>query len=805
MIKVKFYSILLFKILFYNNIIFSQSCDYFLKGKILDSHDDSNLIGAIVSIQGTNFFSQTNFEGEYLINGICPGDYVLVISHPNCKTIKKNIILPENKDVNFYLEHHINELEEIVLQESKISRLRKSVQEVSLNINEVNSYGSNTLEEAINNIPGASILKTGNSISKPIIHGMYGSRVGIVTDGFRQYDQQWGPDHAPNIDFDSFETLQLIKGAAALKYGGDTSAGSIILSSKRKIPKDTLFGRSSINFESNGRGGKINSSLEKSYSNGFYINGDITGKKYGDFNTSNYILSNSGFEEASFSIDFGRDQINKGWNLKYSNYSIEPGILKASHIGNIQDLFYALNSKQPTIINDFTYDVEAPKQQAKHQKIIFKYFKLIGNNSKLELGYNYQENKRKEFDLRRGGRTDIPVVDLSLKTHILNASLSGIKYEDYNFEVGVNGFFQDNFSTPNTGVKRLIPDYYKFESGIYLLGDYKKNNSFLFEWGLRLDYVAYDSKKYYYQSDWQNRNYNVLYQDFELYEVFNQILTNPKFNYINLSAQTGISAILSNTSKVNISYILSQRAPNPSELFSDGLHHAMAAIEYGNLGIKTETSHKFLVSFSRNSKRFNLLVEPYISKIFGYIFIEPTGLKQTIRGAFPVWTYDNTDAFLTGLDLSSKFSISEKLSFDFGASYVYAQDLNDNEPIILIPPFNSYQRLKYIPREENWSFEITNQIYFKQTRFPDSNFIFDFIENGNIVSKTVNISESPPGYNRLNAVFSIDLINQKNIKSNLRIIGQNIINTNFRDYLNRMRFYASDLGRNIQIQLNFRY
>ena len=51
----------------------------------------------------------------------------------------------------------------------------------------------------------------------------------------------------------------------------------------------------------------------------------------------------------------------------------------------------------------------------------------------------------------------------------------------------------------------------------------------------------------------------------------------------------------------------------------------------------------------------------------------------------------------------------------------------------------------------------------------------------------------------------MDLINQKNIKSNLRIIGQNIINTNFRDYLNRMRFYASDLGRNIQIQLNFKY
>ena len=79
------------------------------------------------------------------------------------------------------------------------------------------------------------------------------------------------------------------------------------------------------------------------------------------------------------------------------------------------------------------------------------------------------------------------------------------------------------------------------------------------------------------------------------------------------------------------------------------------------------------------------------------------------------------------------------MSFDFGASYVYAQDLLDNEPIILIPPFNSYQRLKYTPRKENWSFEITNQTYFKQTRFPDSNFIFDYIEDGSIVSKTLDL------------------------------------------------------------------
>ncbi len=790
----------------FGNFIYSQSCDLIIKGEITDLHDNSQLIGALVRIQGTNFFSQTDLDGTYEIKGLCPGKYNLVISHPECTAINKKLNLKQSRVYNLELEHHVNKLDEIIVTDSKVSKLRKSIQEVSLNISDINSYGSNTLVEALNYIPGASILKTGNSIGKPIIHGMYGSRVGIVTDDFRQYDQQWGPDHAPNIDFDSFDIIQLIKGAAALKYGGDTSAGSIILSSKRKKLKDTLFGKSSINIESNGRGGKFSSRLEKNYSNGFYINGNFTGKRYGDFNTPDYILSNSGFKEANFSIKLGKDIINKGWSLKYSNYNLEPGILKSSHIGNVQDLFYALNSNEPSIINDFTYNIEAPKQIAKHQKLTLRYFKSFENNTKLELGYNFQNNKRKEFDIRRGGRTGIPVVDLLLKTHTLNGSLSGIDIKNWNFELGLNGFFQDNFSTPDTGVKRLIPDYIKFETGIYFLGNFQKSNAFLWEWGLRLDHVSYDSKKYYYKSVWNERNYNILFKGFETGQDFaNQILTNPKFNYLNVSAQTGASLNISNELKFKISYILSQRAPNPSELFSDGLHHAMAAIEYGSLSLEPETSHKFLFSFSKNNKNYNWSLEPYISKTFGYIFIEPTGLKQTIRGAFPVWTYDSTDAFMTGIDINSSININRRLMFDVGASYTYAEDILNKEPIILIPPLNTFQKLKFTPLKGMWSLEFTHQTSAKQNRFPNSNFIFDYIEDGKLVSETVDISSSPRGFQKLDAIFSILIGNKNNIRSNLRLIIQNITNSDYRDYLNRMRFYSSEIGRNFQVQLNFNY
>ena len=124
--------------LFIWNFIYSQECNLFLKGIVTDFHDDSFLIGALVKIEGTNFFSQTNLNGEFKIQGICAGRYILNFSHPNCKSKTKKINLKENKTFDLKLEHHINELEEIIVSDSRLSRTRKSVQEVLVDISEIN-------------------------------------------------------------------------------------------------------------------------------------------------------------------------------------------------------------------------------------------------------------------------------------------------------------------------------------------------------------------------------------------------------------------------------------------------------------------------------------------------------------------------------------------------------------------------------------------------------------------------------------------------------------------------------------------
>jgi len=43
------------------------------------------------------------------------------------------------------------------------------------------------------------------------------------------------------------------------------------------------------------------------------------------------------------------------------------------------------------------------------------------------------------------------------------------------------------------------------------------------------------------------------------------------------------------------------------------------------------------------------------------------------------------------------------------------------------------------------------------------------------------------------------------MKKKLRFIVQNLANAEYRNYLNRMRFYASEIGRNFQLQFILNY
>ena len=131
-------------------------------------------------------------------------------------------------------------------------------------------------------------MNTGNTIVKPVINGLHSSRVILMTNGVRLQDQEWGIEHAPNIDVNTAESIIVIKGSNSLEFAGDAIGGVIVVKPRKSIRKDSLFGKSIVGGQSNGRGYNMHSSITKTTQNGWFVTGKASLKKFGDFKSPDY-------------------------------------------------------------------------------------------------------------------------------------------------------------------------------------------------------------------------------------------------------------------------------------------------------------------------------------------------------------------------------------------------------------------------------------------------------------------------------------------------------------------------------------
>ena len=74
-----------------------------------------------------------------------------------------------------------------------------------------------SLGAMLERVSGVSSIQTGSTVSKPVIHGMYGNRILLVNNGAKLTGQQWGADHAPEVDKNSSSKIEVVKGAEAVR------------------------------------------------------------------------------------------------------------------------------------------------------------------------------------------------------------------------------------------------------------------------------------------------------------------------------------------------------------------------------------------------------------------------------------------------------------------------------------------------------------------------------------------------------------------------------------------------------------
>ena len=781
----------------------AQKCSGVITGKVIDYHNKMALTGASITIVGhseTIYYADVN--GHFSIEDLCNGFYVLEIHHPECPTAFMEVELVDTLDLTLTLEHHLEELEEVSVVGAKVSKTNSAIEE-SLDVKTIEQFSSASLGDALKEINGVSSLNTGANIVKPTIHGLSGSRVLVLNNGVRMQDMEWGDEHAPNVDINAAGSISVIKGAAALQYGGD-AIGGVILVEQNKFPKkDSLFGKTILAGVLNGRGGKINSDIVKTYKNGWFVKAQGSYRKLGDQEAPDYVLSNTGVNEIGASLHFGKERFTSGWRGSYSFFNTEIGILSASHIGNVDDLIRAINSGVPEVIESFTHDISSPRQEVTHHLGKFGFYKRFEGLGKLNVQYDFQNNRRFEYDLRTGDDRNKPSIDLELTTHTISTDFKWDSKPDFKMVFGAMGRYQDNFANPDTGVRRLIPDYEKFDAGAFSILEYYFGNNWTLDTGIRYDFNKIDANKFYRISRWEERGYDEDFNDIIIRETeSSQYLTNPVFDYHNVSGTLGIKYSPNNTGSVSFNYTLSNRAPNPSELFSDGLHHSAARIELGDLGINSETSHKSSISLIKNGDEWGYTFEPYFNYIADFIYLEPTGVEYSVRGAFPVWEYRQTDARILGLDLSLYTHWETHWRTDHKFSLTKGKDMVSDEPLINIPAVSLRNKVSFIkPNWKNFELGIESKYVFKQNETPDNIYVFSPEQGEEVL---LGINTAPDAYHVLALNTSMDFNFNKN-RLTLSLVGTNLLDTSYRDYLNRQRYFADDLGRNIILQLKFIY
>jgi iron complex outermembrane receptor protein len=266
-----------------------------------------------------------------------------------------------------------------------------------------------------------------------------------------------------------------------------------------------------------------------------------------------------------------------------------------------------------------------------------------------------------------------------------------------------------------------------------------------------------------------------------------------------------------------------------AELYSLGTHQSAAAIEYGLLldeqttQVRTlsdkhaanEQALKWVGTYTMRSAQSQFELSVYANYIQNYIYLRPTGITESLRGVFPYFRYTQTNALFLGVDGNYFYQFNSSWSARTRVSLLRASDVRANDFLIFIPPNRLELTLRYEkPTWGTWTnfyAEVMPRYVMRQVRAPrvvTVGEILDAKEAGIDLFATDNrifdFLAAPPAYFWLAGAVGIS----KPIKTSrldLRLSVENALNLSFREYTNRMRYFADEIGRNVSFSASWAF
>jgi iron complex outermembrane receptor protein len=766
----------------------AQHCHFALRGYVREAATNEVLAYASVFVKEAGRGAMTDEAGYFSIADLCEDTvYTVEVSHLECAHFTQVLRLKENTTVDFRLVHDAV-LKEVLIVEKAVAPAPTQAQNI-VDRSDVEASRGLGLTETLRKIPGVALLSSGGTISKPVIQGLHGNRIAIVSDGVTLQSQQWGNDHAPEIDPYTADVIKVVKGAAGVQYGVGAMAGAVVLEPSPLREKPGLHGWASLGAFSNGYGGVAAGRADWKPQRGpltFRLQGTL--KRSGNLRAPDYWLGNTGAAELDFTATVGWKKGRWKQTLTATEFSQEFGILRAAHTGSLSDLDSAIVSETPrNNLDYFTYVIDRPKQRVQHNTLKYKAEIRFNDIWKLTGQYSFQYNQRREYDRGRKSVTagDKAQVTFQLWSNTLDLALEHLPIRHFQGGIGIQAIQQLNYVSKGG----FIPDYLGWGGSLWAMERWRRYPiPWEFEAGVRADYRGN------HITTTGNGNNNL----------------DKQVAFGNVSGSAGAIYHFSKTltGRVNTGY--AWRPPHVNELYARGVHHGAGRYEQGNPDLQAEKAWNTNLTLEWEAKNASASVSAYRNQVQDFIYLDQPrdSIVLTIRGPFPAYFYEQADAVLQGLDaqasvdVAAGFSLEGKLSLLRGYRIApvggnpesgYKRDWLPLLPVDRFQYGVKWRVKKAAPREGGGEtfVRLLATTALRQTRIPEAGLT----------------KAAPDAF----TIFSLEAAHTFRLgtrQGNLLEVGlniQNLTNVSYREYLDLFRYFADMPGLNIGLRAKYTF
>jgi iron complex outermembrane receptor protein len=467
---------------------------------------------------------------------------------------------------------------------------------------ELDDARAGTIGQTVANVPGVQTTSFGQGVGRPVIRGLDGPRISVLSDGFGSEDvSNVSQDHAVTVEPFLADQIEVLKGPSTLLYGSGAIGGVVNVVDGRipqAVPANGLGGRIQVGYDSvsdgNSEAFRVDTGGE-----GFALHADGLNRRDHDYDIpgetlpNSYVHTNAGAIGGSWLGDWGY------LGLAVSRYLNTYG--NPAEAGDDGDAPVHLQMQQTR------YDLKGALVEP------------FNGIDKVEFGFGHTDYQHIEFN------GDAPGTTFTNKANEGRLLLTHAPVAGWSGAFGVQAFQRDFAAV---GDETFVPPTSTKGLGLFVT-ERRGFGAFDIDLGARADRQS---------SSPQGGDE----RDFHPY-----------------SLSAGFAWHLDDAWHLTLNLDRAQRAPAEEELFANGPHDASATFEIGDARLRDETANQAELGLHYHGERVEAKVAVYANRYNDFIYLADTGL---IEDDLPVRDWSQADALFRGGEAEATFHLAANAS-----------------------------------------------------------------------------------------------------------------------------------------------